>query len=96
MVVWETEADANSFNLFRSPSERDSIDIPIDEYKCAMRFVLAQQAALNSDDLKKQTSIQMGFARMGNNLDEILSYALEQLKRENKVEEIEGRVKNII
>ena len=92
-VVWADADAAQSLNCFRTPSERDSSDIPVEEYACAMRFVLAQQLSLGTDDLKRQTSLQMGFARMGGNLDEMLSLALVQLQNTNLVEVADNKVK---
>ena len=92
-VVWADADAAQSLNCFRSPSERDSSDIPVEEYACAMRFVLAQQLSLGTDDLKRQTSLQMGFARMGGNLDEMLSLALVLLQNTNLVEVADNKVK---
>lgn len=92
-VVWTAKADIAAYNEFRTPSSRDSVDIPIEEYACAMRFVLAQQIAISPEDLKKLTSSHLGFARMGGNLDDLLSHVLMLLLTQNVVETIDGKVK---
>jgi len=92
-VVWTPATGIDAHNSFRTPSDRESTDIPVEEFACAMRFVLAQQVAMQSNELRKLTSAQMGFARMGGNLDDLLTQALELLQRQNVVEITDGKVK---
>lgn len=92
LVVWKEDADVAEYNTFRTASERDSSDVPIEEFACAMRYVLAQQVSLPLDDLKKQTSSQMGFARVGGNLDDLLMQAYAVLVQQGKLTETDGRI----
>lgn len=93
LLLWRSAEDADVYSEFRTPSDRDSNDIPVEEYAAAMRYVLAQQVALPVDDLKRQTSAQLGFSRMGGNIDGLLSEALNLLKQQNKVVETDGKLK---
>lgn len=92
-VVWNTAEEADSFACFRTPSDRDSVDIPVDEFACVMRYIVARQVALPADDLKKQASLQMGFARMGTQLDGLLTEALSQLRQKGLLVDDGGRLR---
>lgn len=92
-VVWGANADISAFSFFRTSTNRESGDIPVEEYACAMRFVLAQQVAIKEEDLKKLTSSQLGFARMGGNLDDLLTHTLSLLQTLNVVSIEDGKVK---
>lgn len=93
VVVWNDADDAGMLNCFRTPSERESGDIPVEEYCCVLRFVVAQQIALPADELKKQASAILGFARVGTQLDSLMSVALDLLFKQGIIKEEDGRIR---
>jgi superfamily I DNA and/or RNA helicase len=78
-ACWHDKYCAEDYIQYRVNSQRDILDIPYVEIKNAMKYSLAQQIAIEKDDLKRLTAQQLGFTRKGNNINNATEYALNEL-----------------
>lgn len=66
---WENVDKSINYKYYRTDSNRDIQDIPILEVMNATLYIIEQQMAMPSNDLKRLTSQVLGFNRKGVNLD---------------------------
>jgi Superfamily I DNA and RNA helicases and helicase subunits len=78
-IYWQNADNANMYKYYRINSKRDILDIPIVEVMNVALYVIEQQLSLPINDLKKITSQLLGFNRMGNNLDNVITKAIDIL-----------------
>ncbi|MBR5479103.1 MAG: DUF3320 domain-containing protein, partial [Clostridia bacterium] len=81
LILWKDEQDPQTYPLYRLGT-RDIKDVPVYEIANAMYVVLYEQISMAREDLLRETSKKLGFARMGTNvvacLESALDYALAQ------------------
>lgn len=84
-IYWNAKQNPDNYDDFRAgktdADKRDSKDIPIIEAANAVYKIVSDQIALSSEDLAKEASKQLGFARMGSNLTALMEAAVELNKK---------------
>lgn len=69
VFFWLSEEQCESYDIFRTDSNRDPVDLPPQEVAVAIKQVLEQQISLPVKDLNRLVAQQLGFARGGTNVD---------------------------
>ena len=88
---WTDAAAAKAFDGYRT-SDRDITDVPDIEIENAMRFVIDQQIALDRDSLKRLTANQLGYTRLGANIDAATDRAVASLAAQGYISASPDRV----
>ena len=91
-VYWNAQDEAERFDAFRHNSDRDIQDIPYIEIENAMKFVIDTQIAINQEELKRLTGQQLGYNRMGTNINAATQHTLDSLTQQGYVVVNEGKV----
>lgn len=91
-VVWLTEEDSRNYKSYRPDSGRDISDIPMTEIKNVVREAIAEQFALQTDNLTLIAAKKLGFTRRGNKVDAAFREALDQLKAAGEIDEVDGKL----
>ena len=64
VFYWNKEQDPDHFDVYRTDSERDALDIAPEEVVVAICEVLEQQGALPEEDLLREAARCLGFSRV--------------------------------
>ena len=91
-VYWNAQDEAERFDAFRHNSDRDIQDVPYIEIENAMKFVIDTQIAINQEELKRLTGQQLGYNRMGTNINAATQHTLDSLTQQGYVVVNEGKV----
>lgn len=91
-VVWLTREDSLHYKSYRPDSGRDITDIPMVEIKNVVREAIAEQFALQADNLTLIAAKKLGFTRRGNKVDAAFREALTQLKAAGEIDETDGKL----
>lgn len=85
-VYWHISQDPGSYSFFRTAeneeSKRDVLDIPYREAANAALYVLRKQGAMSEEELKKQTSLLLGYKSMKGNVELMMDEAVKFAVRE--------------
>lgn len=90
VVYWP--AETKDYNTFRPSGDRDITDIPVEEVANAILFSLGQVLAAPAADLCKMAANQLGFTRVGINVDAATRQAMELLLKRRLVTEKDGKI----
>ncbi|MCQ2147252.1 MAG: DUF3320 domain-containing protein, partial [Bacteroidales bacterium] len=92
-VLWNNQEEMDSFKKYRVGEGRNDVnEIPIVELAIAMKKIVEEQIGISRDDLFHFTALRFGISRAGSNVDLRCSDALEQLKKDGIVKEVEGKI----
>ncbi len=85
-VYWHISQNPESYRIFRvaqdEESKRDVLDIPYREAANAALYVLRKEGPLNEEELKKQTSLILGYRSMKGNVEQVMDEAVRFAVRE--------------
>lgn len=62
-IYWENKEKSDNYTFYRINSNRDILDIPILEVMNAACYAIEQQFSMPLEDLKKSTSLLLGFSK---------------------------------
>ncbi len=92
LVFWKMDQIPANYKAFRTDDTREYSEIPPVEYQNAIKYVLQTEMALPFEDLKKSTSKNLGFARMGDKVLKNIEAAMLMLVNTNQITEKDGKV----
>lgn len=90
-VIYKNEQDPDGFKAFRTDDTRECHEIPSVEYQNAILYVLQTEMALPLEDLKRSTSKNLGFSRLGDKVIQNIDKALSLLAGSGKIQESDGK-----
>lgn len=85
-VYWANAEKANAFNVFRTDSDREINDIPLNEMMVACVYAIEQQISIGAEDLKKIVSQLFGLSRRSASSDAMVQKAVDELLRIKKIQ----------
>ena len=91
---WNTEQLSLGMDYYRDNSIEKKIvdDIAPQEIKVAILEVMENNLSLVKEDLIRATAKVFGFAKVGSQIDQIISYGLNELEKEGRLKAVDGRV----
>ena len=91
-TLWNNTLTEENYTAFRQQSGRETFQIPCYEIANAIKYLIINQIAVPTDELKRQTSKIMGFSRMTSNVETIVTEAINYLKSKNQITENDGKL----
>lgn len=92
-VYWLDETAMTDYTYYRTESDRDILDCPLQEVMNAALAVLEEQISMSQSDLKRSAANLLGFSRMGANLEAMTQCAIDHLAQNGQVEIIDQSVR---
>ncbi len=92
-ALWLDAAASREYKFYRPNSGRDIADIPMIEIKNVICDTLAEQLAMDEENLMLLASKKLGFTRRGSNVDSAFRTALELLKSEGRITGSAGHIR---
>ena len=92
-VVWMTDEASKAFKGYRASSGRDITEIPLVEIKNVVIEAVREQLSLDTANLTLVAAKKLGYTRRGTNVETSLNRAVDQLKAEGHIEEVNGKLR---
>ena len=89
-TIWASEDRRGGWKKYRKSHGRDLEEIPPCEVCNCIAFVIQQQVAMPSDELKRQVAHQLGFCRMGQKMDKCLEGCIQRMLSAEELREDNG------
>ncbi len=91
---WNTEQLSSRIDYYRDNSTEKKVidDIAPEEIKVAVLDIMNNNLSLVKEDLIRATAKVFGFAKVGSQIDQIITYVLDELVKEGRLRELDGRV----
>ena len=93
VTYWTKEQSPDGYPFVRSSSERDVLDVPIQEARNAAVLVIEEQGALPMESLLSEMSKLFGYSRVGANVHAVMEDGVYLAIRKGLLEQSGGRVK---
>ena len=91
-IYWENKEMSDNYTFYRVNSNRDILDIPILEVMNAACCAIEQQFSMPLEDLKKSTSLLLGFSKKGANIDMVTEKAIRSLIKKGIFKDTNGMI----
>ncbi len=92
IVFWRKDQEPAGFKAFRTDDTRECNEIPPVEYINAVKYVLQTEMALPPDDLRRSTSKNLGFSRLGDKVLQNIDKAIATLTQSGEIVESDGKI----
>ncbi len=91
---WNAEQLSSGMDYYRDNSIEKRIidDIAPEEIKVAVLEIMENNLSLIKEDLLRATAKVFGFAKVGSQIEQVITYAIEELKKDALLKEVHGRV----
>ena len=89
---WLDKQQYDSFEIYRTDSDRDAVDLPPEEIANAMRQILKNEISMPFQDLSKVCAQKFGFLRSGSKVDAAMRRGVEVAISKGFVKNANGRI----
>ena len=92
VFFWPSGMDPATYNLYRTSSEREALDIAPEEVRGVLCSLLKDELSIPEEDAPKALSVRFGYARISPNVIKSMEEGIGLALSEGKVERRDGRL----
>ncbi len=96
IFLWKAAHNPAEYSTYRIPAnddnKREPDDLPPEEIANAIKEILKQQISLPKNDLSREVARVFGFARIGNNVENVMNTGIEKAFEKRFIKEVNSRI----